>query len=379
MSKPTITDLEVADLMRQGWGKKRIKKAYSIGTGRVMRISHEMARKGVSHEHELFREVPDGWKLKGISDMRTNPEGKPIWYKFDEDKQRQHEMMLGAIAGMAADLPRVEHRPAPEATRHELMACYPIGDAHIGMLSWPAETGEDWNLELAEHIQCGAMVELVDRAPACHYATIINLGDWFHADNMEGTTSRSGHSLDLDGRYPKMIGVGVKVMRQCIESALKKHAEVRVLNITGNHDDTGAMFLSVCLSHIYEHEPRVSVDISPAPAMYFRHGKTFVGCHHGHSIKADRLPGVMAHDRAQDWGETTHRYWWVGHIHHQTLKDYPGVTVESFRTLAAKDAYATWGGYRSPRDMKCIVLHEDHGEVARHTVNPRMIDSRASA
>ncbi len=190
---------------------------------------------------------------------------------------------------------------------------------------------------------------------------------------MEGVTSRSGHSLDLDGRYAKMISVGVKVMRQCIESALEKHAEVRVLNIVGNHDDTGALFLAVCLDHVYEHEPRVHVDTSPAPAMYFRHGKTFVGCHHGHSIKADKLPGVMATDRPQDWGETEHRYWWCGHIHHQSVKDYAGVTVESFRTLAAKDAYATWGGYRSPRDMKCIVLHDEHGEVARHTVNPKMI------
>lgn len=374
MRQPTITDDEVRELIRQGRGSKWLKKHRGVGWYRFSRVKTEMARQGWSPDHDMTKTVPDGYHVKGTSTLYDEV-GQPKlqWVKSNIDHERQRELMLAAIEGMAGELPKVAHRPEPGDTRRELMACYPIGDLHAGMLSWPAETGEDWNLELTERIQCGAMAELVARAPACHHATIINLGDWLHADNMEGVTSRSGHSLDLDGRYAKMIGVGVKVMRQCIESALAKHAEVRVLNIVGNHDDTGALFLAVCLSHVYEDEPRVTVDTSPAPAMYFRHGKTFVGCHHGHSIKADKLPGVMATDRPQDWGETEHRYWWVGHIHHQSVKDYAGVTVESFRTLAAKDAYATWGGYRAPRDMKCIVLHDEHGEVARHTVNPKMI------
>lgn len=48
----------------------------------------------------------------------------------------------------------------------------------------------------------------------------------------------------MDGRYAKMIQVGVKVMRQCIESALAKHKTVRVINVIGNHDHTGAIRLS---------------------------------------------------------------------------------------------------------------------------------------
>ena len=81
----------------------------------------------------------------------------------------------------------------------------------------------------------------------------------------------------------------------------------------------------------------------------------------------------MATDRAKDWGETEYRYWATGHIHHDTLKEYPGVKVESFRTIAAKDAYATWNGYRSGQDSKAIVYHKDFGEVERHTVNLRMV------
>jgi hypothetical protein len=296
------------------------------------------------------------------------------WVKSSIDRERQAQIMTEAMEAMADALPRIAPRPEPTGEFDtKLMACYPIGDAHIGMYSWAEETGEDWDLKIAERLHCTAMAHLVESAPATEDAVIINLGDWYHADNMEGVTTRSGHNLDMDSRFAKMARVGVKIMRQCIESALKKHKRVRVINATGNHDDTTSLMLAICLANVYENEPRVSIETSPSGFHYFRHGKVLVGIHHGHSTKAERLPGVMAADRAKDWGETEYRYWWTGHVHHQSMKDYAGVSVESFRVLAAKDAYAHWGGYRAPRDMKCIVLHSEYGEVARNTVNPAMV------
>ncbi len=340
------------------------------------RVKAKAARQGYAPENDMTRTAPDGYSVKGISTLYDkNGEIAAQWVKTNQDQQRQKELLEAAIKAMAEDLPVLPARPGIEHdTNSRLMACYPIGDAHIGMLAWEQESGESFDIKIAERIQCGAMAKLVELSPACEHATIVNLGDWFHYDNMEGVTSRSGHSLDCDGRYAKMAAIGVKIMRQCVESALEKHQTVRVINVIGNHDDTSSVMLAVCLANIYQNEPRIIVDTSPAAFNYFRHGRTLVGCHHGHSCKTERLPGVMAADRAKDWGDTDHRYWWIGHVHHQSLKDFPGVTVESFRTLAAKDAYAHWGGYRAPRDMKCIILHDRHGEVARHTVNPAMLD-----
>ncbi|MGG4646026.1 hypothetical protein [Pseudomonas aeruginosa] len=90
------------------------------------------------------------------------------------------------------------------------------------------------------------------------------------------------------------------------------------------------------------------------------------------------LPGVMATDRAKDWGETIHRYWYTGHIHHESKKEFPGCVVESFNTLAPADSYAHSGGYRARQNMKCVVLHKEHGEVARHTVSPDMLEGEAA-
>lgn len=335
-----------------------------------------MAVKGYSPEHHMTRRVPDPYIVKGTSQLYRRGEDAPVleWVKTTIDADKHKEMMEAAYNAFFEELPKALPVKAPEETIGSLMAVYPVGDAHIGLRSWHLETqGEDWDLQIAERVQCGAMAALVEMAPATSKAVIVNLGDWFHADNMEGVTSRSGNRLDLDGRYAKMISVGIKVMRQCIESALKKHSVVRVVSAIGNHDDTGAMWLSVALKHAYENEPRVEIDDSPAAFHYFEHGKCLVGVHHGHSCKPERLPGVMAADQAQAWGRTEHRMWLLGHVHHQSVKEYAGCTVESFNTLAAKDAYAAFGGYRAKQNMKCLILHEEFGEVARHTVTPEML------
>lgn len=375
----TPRQIEILEAIERTGSQRAAAKELGLARGTIFNLvqaaKKRAAKSGHSPEHDMTHTVPDGFLVQGVSTMyKKDGTIAAQWVKSAIDRERQEAIMREAFSAMAEALPKVPSRPVPGGGfDSSLMACYPIGDAHIGMYSWGEETGEDWDLKIAERLHCTAMAHLVESAPRSEEATIVNLGDWFHSDNMEGVTTRSGHVLDMDSRYAKMASVGIKIMRQCIESALQKHKTVRVINATGNHDDTTSLMLSICLANVYENEPRVHIETSPSAFHYFRHGKVLVGVHHGHSTKAERLPGVMATDRAKDWGESEFRYWWTGHVHHQSLKDYAGVSVESFRVLAAKDAYAHWGGYRAPRDMKCIVLHKDFGEVARNTVNPAMV------
>ena len=322
--------------------------------------------------------VPDGYMAKGTSTL-YRPDGSIAaqWVKTTADQERQREMMLATVEAMGASLPQVKPRKASGTYLQDLMTGYPIGDPHIGMYSWREETGEDWDLDIARRVHCDAMAALVEAAPATETALITNLGDALHYDSMEAKTTRSGHALDADGRYAKIIDVAVITMRQCIESALAKHKSVHVVNVRGNHDETGALWLARLLAIAYEREPRVTVDVNPSVFNYHRFGKNLIGMHHGHTCKPAALPGVMAADRAKDWGECLHRYWWQGHIHHESKKEYPGVSVESFNTLAAKDAYATEGGWRSVRTMQAIAYHREYGEVARSRVSASMFAAAA--
>lgn len=315
--------------------------------------------------------VSSGEILKGSSTL-YNDDGsiKLQWVKTDIEKQQIADNIRELIDSYVEDLPKFQKiNYNVTHTSSDLMAVYPLGDPHIGMKAYKEESGEGWDLKTAQEVFCGVFDRLVKTAPSCKKAVIVNLGDYFHRDNVAGVTERHKHSLDTDGNYMMMVDTGLKIMIQMINSALEHHESVQVITTIGNHDDTGAMFLQAALKHMYQDEPRVEVDCTSSVFQYFEHGDCFFGVHHGHTCKADKLPLVMATDKPKEWGNSKFRHWLTGHIHHDTRKEHSGCTVESFRTLAAKDSYAYSGGYRAGQDSKALVFHKEFGEVERHTIN----------
>jgi hypothetical protein len=256
----------------------------------------------------------------------------------------------------------------------DLLCVYPQGDPHIGLLAWAEESGEPFDLKIAEELMCGAIDRLVASAPAAETALLLNLGDQWHADNQKNVT-QSGHQLDVDGRWAKIQQVGLRAMIYCIRRLLEKHERVELRINRGNHDGHASYALSLMLSCYFHAEPRVHVDLSPALAWYYQFGKVLIGSTHGDTMKGKDLMGIMADDCPKAWGETKHRFWMVGHVHHSDVKDYRGGTVEYFRTLAARDAWHAGQGYKAGRDMRLIVMHKDHGEIERHRCDVGMIYS----
>lgn len=343
---------------------------YSVRASRITARISKLRQRGVL-PLDSGNYVSTGEVLQGSSTLYDEAgEIKLQWVKTDVLKETQLETLRELVDSLVVELPQFKSvgYQKPYASK-ELMAIYPLGDPHVGMKAYKDEAGDDWDLPTAQRVFCGVFDRLVKTAPSCEKAVIVNLGDYFHRDNVAGVTERHRHILDTDGNYMMMIDTGLKIMIQMINSALEHHLKVKVINMMGNHDDTGAMFLQAALRHMYEKEPRVEIDCTSSVFQYFQHGKNFFGVHHGHTCKADKLPLVMATDRPKEWGSSEFRYWLTGHIHHDTRKEYSGCTVESFRTLAAKDAYAYSGGYRAGQDSKALVIHQDYGEVERHTIN----------
>lgn len=337
-------------------------------------VLRKAARQGYAPDYDMTRPAAPGFNVKGTSTL-YGPDGeiKNQWVKTGQDKEQQEEAFRAAIEAFTDNLPKEKPISAPKNTNSNLMACYPVGDHHTGMLSWDKETGQDYDLEIAEKLLMGAINHLVGMAPSCDRATLVFLGDFMHYDSFETVTPKSRNQLDADSRFPKMVKVAIRSMRYLIQRALSQHKEVHVIVEIGNHDLSSSIFLTQCLDNIYEFEPRVTIDTSPAHYHYFTFGKNLVGVHHGHNAKMPQLPMIMAADRPEEWGKSKYRYWWTGHVHHDQAKDFHGTKVESFRVLAPNDAWAAQEGYRAMQDMKCVILHEEYGEVSRHTVNPEML------
>ena len=319
--------------------------------------------------------LPEGLILKGTSTLFDGEGNVSMqWVKTDKKAEDRLQLMREAIAEIVEDVEGTYiQKTVPEVSDTDIMTVYNIGDAHIGMLAHRDETGEDFDLSIAEKDLVNTMARLVKSAPPSETALIVDVGDFFHADNQENQTSHSKNKLDVDGRWFKVLRVGLTIMTQLVREALTKHKKVIVKNAIGNHNEHSAIFLSLYLASWFKDEPRVQIEESPAMFWYMKFGKNLIGVTHGHTAKAEKLGGIMSVDQKENWSDTDHRYWYTGHIHHQSVKEFENCVVETFRTLAGKDSWHAGAGYRSGRDMKCIVLHKDYGEIHRHTANLAMV------
>lgn len=337
---------------------------------RLRRARKALARKGWAPEEGVQHPTPEGFGIDRISTY-YNKQGEPTgkWVKQKVEEEHKVQLVLEALSGVIEPMRGASTLVSPpENPADELLVVYPMGDPHLGMYAWFEETGNTFNLELAEDQLFAAADELVAAVPVAKTALICNLGDFFHTDTVRNVTMRSGHTLDVDTRWGLILKTGVKLMRRIIDRAKEKHTVVHVINEIGNHDDHSAMMLSMTLAAFYENDPRVHIDTSPQPFHWHVFGKNLIGVTHGNNTKPHELLGVMAVDQKEAWGATTHRYWYTGHIHHDTLKELPGCTVETFRTLAGRDSAAHRMGYRSGRDMKADLIHKDYGRIRRYIV-----------
>lgn len=320
-------------------------------------------------------ELPDPKKLVSLSTM-TDQEGRVVvqWAKEKMELQERENLWLVFAEELAKKIERAEPVDTPLGLPHQdLLAVYPVSDFHVGMLAWGQETGDaDYDLSISEALLKNASTRLIASCPPCEQALIAFAGDFTHYDSYESVTPAHRNLLDADGRYPKMLRVAVRMIRHFIAAALARHQNVHVIFERGNHDPSTAAAITIFLEALYENEPRVTIDTSPMAYHYFEWGSVLIGTHHGDKAKPEKLPGIMAHDRAEAWGRTKHRLWLTGHRHNESRKEFPGCKVETLEVIIPLDAYASHAGYRGSASMKSIVFHREYGEIERHTVRPEM-------
>jgi len=150
---------------------------------------------------------------------------------------------------------------------------------------------------------------------------------------------------------------------------------VVVLMAEGNHDISSSIWLRTMFNALYEKEPRVEVIDSEMPYYVYQHGLTMIAFHHGHLKKNDQLPLLFAAQFARVWGDTEKRYCHSGHRHHVEEKEHSGMTVVQHPTLAARDAYASRGGWIAERQVSAITYHKRYGQVAKITITPDMLSN----
>lgn len=390
----TPRQLEFIDAIQQTGSARAAERIFEVrkdGVGKAIRaLKKKAAAHGWSPEHGLVRTVPEPFVVKGHSTLdKVDPvtgERRQIlqWTKTNLDQQKWMEAVKEAVASFVEGVGPIEAAPPIEGRDTDVIPWINIGDAHIGMLAHQWEVGHNFDLRIGERELCTAISHLIDECGEHERVVINDLGDFTHYENFGATTEASGHALDADGRFPKMIKTYSRIMRFIVDKALSKFNYVDVIINQGNHSRTNDIWMGELLNVAYGHTGRVHVLDNSSVFIGYKMGRTLVVTHHSDKCKPAALPEVVANDFWQDWGETVYRYVYIGHIHHSMkLKESGGCTVESFNTLAPSDKYAHDGGWRSRQSITIVELSRTYGEERRRVLPIEkvrdMIDAAAAA
>ena len=333
----------------------------------VRTVKNRASARGWSPEHDMVHPVPETHYLKGQSTLYDEQGNVKLkWVKSSADMDRMRDFAMELAENISEGVKPIKPRAVPKRKFDpDRMVAYPLGDAHIGLYCWAADSQGDWDTEIAERVMDEAFQYVLDNSPSTKTALIANLGDWIHTDTLSNTTRASGHHLDVDTRWSKIVGLSIKLLRKLIDSTLLKHENVHVINEIGNHDEQSAIMLQHAINAVYIDEPRVTVDMSPDVFHWHEFGSNLFGVHHGHKCKPEQLYRVMCEDQDEAWGRCKHRMWLTGHVHHHYAVDKGTQIIEAFRTVAMGDTYSHSNGFRSPRGQQAITYHVDNGECGR--------------
>jgi DNA-binding Lrp family transcriptional regulator len=381
--------LEYIDAILQHGGQRAAARVLGVSKGSISNSLKTLRKRAVVQGFGQ-RLVPEPHIVKGHSMLdRIELDGTvtPLlrWTKTSLDEQKWLEAVKEAVQTFVEDVAPIPAPVGPSPDRDtDIIPWINIGDAHLAMLASEVDTNANFDMKIAERELCTAIFTLIDEAEEHDRCVIQDLGDFTHTENARGETEASGHRLDVDGRYHKMIKVYSRIMRRIVDKALSKFNHVDVIINQGNHSRKNDWWMSELLTVAYGHTDRVHVLKNGNVFIGYRMGKTLVVSHHSDKCKPAVLPQVVATDFAIDWGETVYRYVDIGHIHHSMkLKEAGGCTVESFNTLAPTDLYAHDGGWRSRQSITLVLRSRTYGEVGRRVLPIErvrdLIDAAASA
>jgi hypothetical protein len=330
---------------------------------------------------EVDRHVINQWEM-GAKNEAGEIVTKPLyqikaWLRRNKARADMHAIAESLLARIAAASP-VRAAPAyvrPQRDRHMLEVC--IMDLHMGKLSWHEETGEDYDLTIAERLAENVVEDLLQKAAGFPLEQIVMpIGnDLVQVDNGENATT-AGTRQDTDSRYAKIFERTERLLVWMLDR-LAEVAPVQGVVVPGNHDRITAFTLGRVLNARYHRDARVEIDCTPKLRKYIRYGCNLIGYTHGNEEKHADLPLIMAQECPQDWAATRHREFHVGHLHKAKETRYTagdsfnGVRVKIIPSLTSSDFWHYAKGYVHERKAaEAYVWSHDAGYVGHFSSSP---------
>jgi hypothetical protein len=336
---------------------------------------------------EVERYTVNSWEM-GFKDADGNADALPVhqvkvWLrrKASAPLVDALDAIYGRIASVAPAYPPVVYT----VPRDPHMLEVSLFDVHLGKLAWHRETGDDYDLDIAEAIYERAIADLLCKAsPFSIDRIVFPVGqDLLHIDNTDKATS-NGTVQDVDGRLAKIIEVAQMAVVRGIDR-LREVAPVEVVPVPGNHDAISIFHLARFLWAYYRNCPGVTVDVEPRSRKYVAYGCNLIGYTHGDQERAASLPAIMATEVPQLWAATQYHEWHLGHYHKKretqfvSVDTHDGVTVRVLPSLSGRDEWHYSKGYTSNRLAEAYLWSHATGPTSYLVTNAGLFGTPRSA
>lgn len=333
---------------------------------------------------------PDDFELVKLS-LNINPDGLTQSWVIVKPRRTT----TGMVEAMEESFLRrvtdgsIGGRSVSVLSRHDLfrldgrrLLVLAVPDLHLGKLAWGRETGENWDLQIAERAYRDAVANILVRAHAIGFHEIeIPVGhDFFHIDGfVDGKvpTTFNGTPQDVDGRWQKAWDLGSDLLVWTIERALEVSERVTVKQVSGNHDKTKAYMFCRLLEAYFRNEGRVEFDIGPDPRKFTRWGNVGLMHTHGSDEKPQNLANLFQIEAPKTWGETLFREILMGHLHkkREWMDEEGGVVYNRLSSLSGADAWHHEQGWKGAvRSARGIIYCSHEGRIAdvHHNIVPSL-------
>lgn len=336
------------------------------------------------------------WETASKNKHTQRPQITPLYQvtaKLVPNIKRQiavaEETLRQVVADMQTHAPpyRLPSSATRTATGEPVLFVFSLRDPHFGMLAWGRETGQAYDLEIAQRDYAAAVDYLLGVARQYNVARILfPVGDdLLHVDafgpigGRGGVTTR-GTPQDIDSRLPKMFTAARRAVVAAIDRA-RLLAPVDVVVVPGNHDQQSMYRLGEVLQAWYRHDSAVQIENEPRLRKFYGWGKNAFMLTHGEELhrKRDNLPLIFATECPPDlWVRSTCREVHTGHNHAALaggyyptaeLDEHRGIRVRSLPALTPLDSWHVSEGYRHQRAAAALVYRESGGLVGLHEFN----------
>jgi len=327
---------------------------------------------------EVDRFVLNGWEVGAKLDDGTIVV-EPLWQVKLWLKRRDPidpisigNAMIDIMREYAPKYPKVKRSRGKKSYMLEIS----VPDLHLGKLAWAQETGEDYDTEIATNLYDIVVEDFIIKTdPYDIDRILIPVGnDLLHVDNSNNTTT-AGTPQDVDGRWQRAFVKGYELLIRSIDK-LVYIAPVDVLVVPGNHDRERTFYLGCVLEAWYHNSMEVTVDNSPELRKYVKYGNSLLGFTHGSEEKHDYLESIMIRERPQDFTDTTHREWHLGHFHKKRETKYiagdthGGTQVKILPSLSGTDAWHYSKGWvHGVRAAEAYLWHKEDGYTGHLSSN----------